>query len=192
MANVITPEFRVSFPNLFKPRLNELSKQEEYSVVALFKKDADLKVLRDAAQAAVEKKWGKDPAKWPKKMKTPFRDQGERAKEVDGKTVLPAAHEEGAIFLNLKSKMKPGVVDQTGKNEITDETQIYAGCYARAVVSCYAYDQAGNRGVSFGLQHVQKLRDGEALGGRVRLEDAFEPVAVTPDMGDGSAAGLFN
>src|SRR5690348_8229642 len=109
---VLTPKFRVSYPSVFKPRKNELSGKEEYSLVALFPKGTDLRVLEQEAARALEAKWGKDKTQWPKPLKSPFRDQGERAKIVDGKKVLPEGHEEGAIFINLKSTQRPGVVDE--------------------------------------------------------------------------------
>ena len=176
MANITTPEFRVSYPNVFKPKMNELSNKEEFSLVALFPKNADLSKLKKAVDEAIVKKWGADKAKWPKNIRLPFRDQGERIEDAKSKNKpAPAGHEAGAVYLNLKSNMKPGLVD-AGMNEIIDETQFYAGCFARASVSVYCYDQKGNRGVSIGLQHIQKLRDGESLGGRPRVEEAFEPI----------------
>lgn len=180
MANTMTPEFRVSYPHVFKPQKNDLSGEMEYSLVALFPKGADLSKLKEAAQQAIVDKWGADKSKWPSNLRSPFRDQGERKK--DG--VLPAGYEEGAVFINMKSKQKPGVVDQNVQ-DIIDETQFYAGCWARATVRAYAYDQKGNRGVAFGLRNIQKLRDGEPLGGRTRPEDDFEPI----DTGDGDAGG---
>ncbi len=178
MANIVTPNFRISYPHLFKPQLNKLSNQMEFSVTALFQKDADLSKLKAAAAEAITAKWGPDKAKWPKNLRTPFRDQGERIQAAkDAEKTPPSGYEAGSIYLNLKSKQRPGIVDAQ-MNEIIDETQLYAGCWARASVSCYAYDQAGNRGVSFGLQHIQKVKDGETLSGRPKVEDAFEPVKV--------------
>ena len=46
---VTTPEFRVSFPVVFKPKKNDLSGEDEYSIVALFPKGADLTALKNAA-----------------------------------------------------------------------------------------------------------------------------------------------
>jgi len=186
MANVNTPTFRVSYPNVFKAKKNDLNGKDEFSVVALFKKGEDLTKLKEAAQKAIVEKWGPDKAKWPANLRTPFRLQEERAKEVDGKRVLPAGHEEGAIFLNLKSSQRPGVVDQNVQ-DIIDESQFYAGCYARASVNAYAYDQKGNRGVSFGLGNIQKVRDGEPLGNRARPEADFAPIQV--EGGDAAATG---
>ncbi len=177
MSNVNTPKFRVSYPNVFKPKRNDLSGKDEYSLVALFKKGEDLTKLKEAAQKAIITKWGPDKAKWPANLRSPFRDQAERAKEVDGKRILPAGHEEGAIFLNLKSAQAPGVVDQQVQ-KIINEADFYAGCYALASVNAYAYDQKGNRGVSFGLGNIQKVADGEPLGNRARPEQDFAPIAT--------------
>lgn len=73
MSNVKTPEFRVSYPKVFKPELNTLNGKQEYSVVALFPIGANLTALKKAAQAAVEKEWGTDPTKWPKGLKLPLK-----------------------------------------------------------------------------------------------------------------------
>lgn len=171
MISIKTPKFRVSYPNVFKARINPLNGKEEYSVEALFDKDADLSELKEAAKKAVIEKWGADQTKWPKNLKMPFRDQAE--KEKDG--VLADHYEKGAYFLRLKSNRRPGIVDAQC-SPIDNETEFYGGCYARASVAVFAYDQAGNRGVSFGLSNLQKIADGEAFSGRVAASDDFEPV----------------
>lgn len=176
MANLVTPKFRVSYPKVFKPEVNTMSGKSEYSVVALFDKNADLTKLRAAIKEAIEEKWGKDPAKHPKNLRSPLRDQGERAK--DG--VLPNGYVKGAVFITLKSKEKPGVVDEQVQ-PILDESTFYSGCYAHAAVSVYAYDQAGNRGVGIGLTNIQKVADGEPISGRPKPEASFTPVAKAQD-----------
>lgn len=186
MANLVTPKFRVSYPKVFKAELNKLSGKAEYSVVALFDKDADLKPIREAIKAAIIEKWGPDAAKHPKNLRNPLRDQADKAKEIDGKRVMPDGHTEGAYFLNLKSTQKPGVVDENVQ-PILDESTFYAGCYARASVSVYAYDQAGNRGVGIGLTNIQKVADGEPFSGRPKPEASFTPVKTEGT----SAAGIF-
>lgn len=165
MADMImTPEFRVSFPVVFKPRSatndNGDAGTPKYSITMLFAKDADLSKLKAAAQAAAKEKWGD---KIPKNLRSPFRDQGE--KELEG-------YVEGAVFINATSLQKPGLVDRN-REDIIDETEFYAGCYARATLRAFAYDKKGNRGVAFGLNNVQKLRDGESLSGRTRAQDDF-------------------
>lgn len=192
MSSVMTPVFRASYPSVFKPKENTLNGKQEYSVVALFSKDADLSGLKKAAQAVIEEKWGKDKKKWPPNLRSPFRDQAERAKidEVTGKKVLPAGYEEGAIFLTIKSQNRPGVVD-ANVQDIIDESDFYAGCYARATVHAYAYDQKGNRGVSFGLANIQKTKDGDPLSGRARAQDDFAPIE-TEGGGSTNSTSLFD
>ena len=179
--NVMTPKFRASFANVFRPgKAMEDGQEPKYGVMMLFDKDADLSALKAAAQQAVVDEWGADKAKWPKNLRSPFRDQGEK----DGEAFVA-----GAMFVTATSKQKPGLVDQRNQ-PIIDESEFFSGCYARATVRAFAYDKAGNRGVAFGLQNVQKLADGEPLGGaRVAAEKEFEPV----ETGGGTdATSLFD
>lgn len=171
VAPLNTPRFRGSYLNVFKARKNDLNGKDEYSIVALFPKGADLAALKAAANAAIVEKLGADKTKWPKGLRNPFRDQAER--EKDGK--MPDGHEAGAIFINLKSTEKPGVVD-ANVQDILEERQVYSGAYYIANVRPFYYDQKGNRGVSFGLLNLQKVADGDPLGGRVRPTDAFKAV----------------
>lgn len=178
MAKVITPTFRVSFPNVFRPAkpMAGATGDPKYGLTMLFEKGEDLTKLKDAVKEACTEKWGADQSKWPKNLRSPFRDQGE--KTYDG-------YVEGAVFVNATSKQKPGVVD-ANLDDIIDESEFYAGCYARASINAFAYDTAGNRGVAFGLNNVQKLKEGEPLGGRARPEDDFEPV------GEAGGNGIFD
>ena len=158
-----TPEFRVSFPKIFKPEAGMNGEGPAYySLVMLFPKDADLSILKAAAAQAAKEKWGD---KKPANLRSPFRDGDE--KELDGYA--------GCIYITAKSKDKPGLVDGA-RVKIVEPEAFYAGCYARATLSCYAYDQNGNRGVSFGLQNIQKLRDGEPFGSKRKAEDDFDAV----------------
>lgn len=175
--NVLTPNFRVSYPNVFKAKKNELNGKDEYSMTALFPYGLDSKefdALKKEAARAIQEKWGD---KKPANLRSPFRDQAER--EKDGK--LPDGYVKGHIFINLKSTQRPGLVDQA-RQDIIDETQFYAGCWARASVRAFAYDNKGNRGVSFGLQNIQKVKDGDPLSGRARAQDEFTAVETEGDI----------
>lgn len=180
-----TPEFRMSFPNLFTPRPPKDGKGEpKYGVAMLFPKpdtltgkkreeyDAFVKRAKAAAEAAAKAKWGD---KVPKNLKSPFLDAGNY--ETEG-------YEAGMLLLRTSSKQKPGVVD-ANVQPIMDASEIYPGCWGRATIRAFAYDVDGGRGVAFGLQNVQKTRDGEPLAGRRKAEDEFEAVS---DEG-GSAGG---
>lgn len=77
-----------------------------------------------------------------------------------------------AYFVNANSPHKPGVVDGN-RQEIIDTSELYSGIYGRASISFYAFNSNGNKGIACGLNNLQKLRDGEPLGGRTRAEDDF-------------------
>jgi len=185
----ITPEFRVSYPKVFRPERNDLNGKDEYSVVALFPPGADLSKLKAACKAACEKKWGADQKKWPKNLRDPFRDQAEKEKEdEEGNAYMPDGYVKGAIFLKLKTQKKPGLVNARNE-DILDDSDFYGGCYARAQVSAATYFEKGNGGVSLYLNHVQKLRDGDPFGSAARnASDVFEPVSETGS----TAGGMFD
>lgn len=174
MTTLITPEFRVSYAHVMKPHFNEMNKKDEFSLTALFPKGADIAALRAAADAAGAKKWGPD---WKTKIvnknfKDPFHDHEERRKE--GK--LPQGFESGAIYMTLKSKDRPGLVDRN-REHITKEENFYSGCYARAMIQFFAFDVAGAKGISAALHHVQKTREGDVLSSKPKVEDAFDAIA---------------
>lgn len=168
--NVLTPEFRASFVFLFQPRRANDQAEPKYSVSMLFAKNADISALQKAATAAVTAKWGD---KLPKKLKSPFLNQGDYALE---------GYESGNVLIRASSIQKPGIVDKLVQ-PILDASEVYSGCFGRASVRAFAYEVSGNCGVSFGLQNFQKLRDGDPIGGRSRPEDDFTPVT------DGAAGG---
>lgn len=169
-VEVLTPEFRVSFPNVFKAKSQFAGQPEKYNCVMLFDKKADLKKMQAAITEVLVDNFGADKTKWPKGLRMPFRDGDE--KEFAGYA--------GCVFVNASSMQKPGLVDQR-RNDIISEEEFYAGCYARAQLSVFYYDKAGNKGVSFGLMNVQKIRDGERFSGRKDAADVFEDVESGSD-----------
>jgi hypothetical protein len=178
---IITPEFTGSFVNILqpaKPMQGQPAGDPKYTITMLFDKDTDLSALKaDAARAATEK-WGADQSKWPKNMRSPFRDQGE--KEYEGYVA-------GNICVTASTKDKPETVDENN-NPIVESREIYSGARYVASVSAFAYDVNGNKGVSFGLGNVKKVKDGKPLGGKTRASDDFGP-AKTPSAG--TAADVF-
>ena len=77
-----------------------------------------------------------------------------------------------AYFVNANSTSAPGVVD-ANRNEILDKSEVYSGCYGRASISFYAFNANGNKGIACGLNNLQKIKDGEPLGGRASAESDF-------------------
>lgn len=166
---VITGRVRASFVNVFRPRKNDLSGKEEYSMMVIVPKSdtKTVSALKDAAKAAADERWGGKP---PKGLRMPLRDADREAAD-SGEPVQ--AHLKDSYFLNVKSNIKPGLVDKN-RMEVIDPTEFQSGDYCRVSLGAYSYDVNGNRGVSFGLQNVQVLDKGEPLGGRSRAEDEFD------------------
>ena len=170
---VITPQFRVSFPEVFEAKSFQGGKPK-FSVVMLFDGKENIDALKDLAKRAIAKKWGDKP---PAALKSPFKDGN--LKDYEGY--------KGCIYASANSLYPPGVVDEV-KQPIINRNDFYAGCYAVASVNAFAYDTAGNVGVSFGLQNIMKVNDGEPLGGGESAEAAFESIPL-PDGEAGVAGG---
>ena len=77
-----------------------------------------------------------------------------------------------AYFVNANSATAPGIVD-AARNPIIDHSEVYSGVYGRASINFYAFNSNGNRGIACGLNNLQKISDGEPLGGKSRAEDDF-------------------
>ena len=165
--------------------MNQLAKREQYDIQMLF----DKKTAKTDLAPMV--KLVNDLLKWKGWDKLPPKDDGSAAVKkpfMDGDTKRDSAGVlyseknpcyKGMIYISSWSKNAPGVVDPTGKHPITQHDEIYGGCWCRAQLNAYAYDQAGNKGVSFGLIHIQKIKDDKPFGNRTRPEDAFAAVENT-------------
>ena len=97
-------------------------------------------------------------------IKTPLRD-GDLERPDD-----PAYA--NAYFINANSATAPGIVD-ADRNVILTRSEVYSGVYGRASINFYAFNSNGNRGIACGLNNLQKIKEGEPLGGKSRAEDDF-------------------
>ena len=163
---ILTPVFRVSFPDI----VERSDMSNKYRIQMMFEKGTDISELVAAAKAARVKKWPKGA---PKGFMNPFKkvDDMDADDRYDG-------YEDGMVILAATSSYRPGVVDKS-RNPIDLEemdTFLYGGMYARAAIGAFAYDTKGNKGVSFGLNAIQIVKDGEPLGIRVGAEEAFADV----------------
>ena len=59
------------------------------------------------------------------------------------------------------------------RNPIIEHSEVYSGVYGRASINFYAFNSNGNKGIACGLNNLQKISDGEPLGGKTRAEDDF-------------------
>lgn len=162
--SIITPEATAIFVFVWEPResMNE-GGAAQYAISLLFKKSTDISALRKAVRAVGHAKFGEKLGK----LKDPFRNVD------DMETPIPGFR--GGVFITAKSKNKPGIVD-ADLNNITDPMDFYPGCICRASVVPFAFDKKGSKGVTFLLNNIQKLKDGERLDGRKKAEDEFDAI----------------
>lgn len=97
-------------------------------------------------------------------LKTPLRDGDAERRDDEAYA--------DAYFINANSATAPGIVD-ADRNPILDRSEVYSGVYGRASINFYAFNSNGNKGIACGLNNLQKIRDGEPLGGKSRAEDDF-------------------
>lgn len=186
-TRVTTGEVRTSYFSALSARKNEMNNKDEFSTQILIPKTdtATLTALKAAAKEALTAKFGD---KIPKNVRNPLRD-GDTETKTDGS---PLGKEyAGHYFCNVKSTSKPGAIDTHG-NDLIGNDDIVSGDYIRVSLNAYAYSQAGNNGVSFGLNNILLVRKGEPLGGAKPTaasdfgitRGAAAPASATADVGD--------
>jgi len=150
--------------------------EPRFSINLLFdqiaQKTTEWAAMKRAVAQTIDDQWGagkSQDANFIKRLKLPFlpcKDQN-----YDGYDIP------GGMFIRPWTKNKPGVVDAV-RQEITVPGDVWAGQMVRATVSPFAYEQTGNRGVSFGLANIQICRtDTRRLDGRRAAKDDFDDYA---------------
>lgn len=198
LTNVTTGEVRLSYVHLFKPYAAMQGQEEKYSCTVLVPKtDVD---TMGRIQAAIEEAKRKGTAdKWggvcPPIVPTPVYD-GDGVRPSDGMAFGPECKGHWVFTASAKVDYPPEIVDKLG-NPIINQSEIYSGIYGRVNVTFFPYAFGGKKGIGCGLGPVQKLRDGEALGGSApTAAQAFgapQPQAAPQQYGNGqNAAGYAN
>ena len=144
---------------------------EKYSVSVLIPKtDTEtVSAINAAIDAAIEEGVAKFGGKKPNKaaIKLPLRD-GDVERDDEAY--------KGNWFINANSTTAPQIVDRQVK-PILDRSEVYSGCYARVSLNFFAFNSNGNKGIACGLGNIQKVRDGEPLGGKSTAADDFATLA---------------
>ena len=166
ITNVTTGEVRLSYVHLFKPYAYQAGQEEKYQVTILVPKtDQNTMARINAAIDAAKQKGVAD--KWngvcPPVIQTPVYD-GDGVRPSDGMPFGAECKGHYVFTASAKADYPPEVVDRMG-NPIINQSEIYSGIYGRVNVTFFPYAFGGKKGIGCGLGPVQKLRDGEALGG---------------------------
>jgi hypothetical protein len=187
-TRLIGPLSLLSYPHLAEAQASrQAGKPAKFSSAFVFtpelladpKEKALFVALQTAALEAVKAKWG---------------DQAEALLKSDGfkkgfrRDAELKGYPEGSIFLTARGTQQPGLVYAHADVATTGQparkparipqdkikTDLYAGAVVRPLLTVFTFDQEGNKGVSFGLEGIQKIRDGARIDGRVAADDAFD------------------
>ena len=161
---------RWSYANVWDPKsINGGTPKYSVSLIIPKSDKVTIQKIKAAIQAAYEE--GESKLKGNGKsvpslsvIKTPLRD-GDLERPDD------EAYK-NAYFVNANSATAPGIVD-ADRQQIIDRSEVYSGVYGRASINFYAFNSNGNKGIACGLNNLQKIRDGEPLGGKARAESDF-------------------
>ena len=177
MAKVINPtkvitgvKTRWSYANVWQAKsINGGTPKYSVSLIIPKSDTKTVTAVKNAIQAAYEE--GQSKLKGNSKsvpaltaIKTPLRD-GDAERPDD------EAYKD-SYFINANSATAPGIVD-AARNPIIEHSEVYSGVYGRASINFYAFNSNGNKGIACGLNNLQKISDGELLGGKTRAEDDF-------------------
>lgn len=173
-TKVVLSNVRLSYANLFTPKAIQEGAQEKYSVSLIIDKndtetiDLVKKAIENAKAEGKVAKWG---GKLPGNLKQPLRDGDTEREDDDAYS--------NSYFINANSIQAPEVVGkfrdpETGKPLPLGEDEVYSGCYANVSVNFFAYAASGNKGVGAGLGNVQKVKDGDRLGGKTSATSDFD------------------
>lgn len=156
---------RWNYANVWEPKSINGS-TPRYSVSLLIPKDdkETVRKIKAAIQAAYEEGAGKlkgtsESVPPLAAIKNPLRD-GDVERPDDPDYV-------GHYFVNANSTSAPGIVDAS-RQPIIDHSEVYSGVYGRASIGFYAFNTNGNKGIACSLNNLQKMSDGEPLGGHIR------------------------
>ena len=177
MAKVINPtkvitgvKTRWSYANVWQAKsINGGTPKFSVSLIIPKSDTKTVTAVKKAIQAAYEE--GQSKLKGSSKsvpsltaIKNPLRD-GDAERPDD------EAYKD-SYFINANSATAPGIVD-VARNPIIEHSEVYSGVYGRASINFYAFNSNGNKGIACGLNNLQKISDGEPLGGKTRAEDDF-------------------
>lgn len=170
MEVITGPDTRWSYANVWEPKSIN-GGTPKYSVSLIIPKSDTKNIAKIEAAIEAAYKEGEAKLKGNGKsvpalsvIKTPLRDG-----DMDRPDNPAYAN---AYFVNANATSSPGIVD-ADRNPILTRSKVYSGVYGRASISFYAFNSSGNKGIACGLNNLQKIRDGEPLGGKASAESDF-------------------
>lgn len=165
-TKIVTGIVRLSYANVWEAKsINGGTPKFSVSLIIPKSDTKTIAAINAAVDAAIEEGKGKFGGKIPNKaaLKLPLRD---------GDTERDDEAYQDSYFVNANSTTAPQIVDRSVQ-PILERSEVYSGVYARVSLNFYAFNSNGNRGIACGLGNIQKVKDGEPLGGKTSASDDF-------------------
>jgi hypothetical protein len=185
-AKIKTPLFKAAFVRVFDhtAEVDKKTGKKSWGLVAILPKGTNISAIEGAVREAAEKNWGKkiDVIMKHKNFKNPMKTGDEFRSREDGELYNGFAEDDICFKIGSKSK-KPGIVDRLARVIIDDEgttlvdkkndvydvvptNKVYSGCHFFATMTAMAFEhEDGAQGVTFLLENLQLVKQGESLGG---------------------------
>jgi hypothetical protein len=164
---------RLSYANIWEPKAPKEGQDKKYSVSAIIPKSdtKTLEMINKGIEKIKEEVKSKNGGKLPKNFHIPLRD-GDQDREDEAYA--------NSFFIGCNSSNKPKIFDRS-LNEVIERDEVYSGCYANVSLNLFFFDVDTNRGIGAGLNGIQKIKDGEALGGGGNVKEDFAEVSDEDD-----------
>lgn len=170
----------LSFPAIWEPKPDP-NERMKYSATLIFKSEADLKPLKDAAEVLLKQKF--PTGKLPKNFKFPWRPNEEYSEKT-------GYEDPDGWFVQFSRNAEYGAppVVGPGNTPLDDRGLIYPGCIVRCGVKPYvwAHKQTAKNGISFSLECVKYVGEGQAIAGYGPVD--VDEVFSAEDQADLNAA----
>ena len=174
MKVITGPATRWSYANVWEPKsINGGAPKFSVSLIIPKSDTKTVEKLRAAIEAAYKE--GETKLKGNGRSVPPLAAIKNPLRDGDVERPDDAAYA-NAYFVNANATTAPGIVD-ADCNPILQRSEVYSGVYGRASISFYAFNSSGNKGIACGLNNLQKLRDGDPLGGKASAESDFATAA---------------
>lgn len=176
----LSPIIRVSYCNVWKPR----DEKGVYDITGIMDMPKDLsekdkkrwnrlkELLLEAKQEAFPKVKGA--------IGCPIRTvKGYKTDEFFSKPLDGDKNPEyvDKIIIRATSYGRQPEIIGPDKEEIIEKGEFYSGCYAILSLTAFSYETEGNKGISFGVQHIMKVKDGQPfVGSAGRAAEHFEEI----------------